>query len=138
MNTYQIINTTNTLTKRDVNHNKTVVVTYVDNMTEKQVTLKPGEVIYLKTSSLPISVHKLRLNGLIIVNDWDNVNIAKKPTKKVSIQKIKKDITKQIDEKKNLKQKSSSVVKEKSVVDKTTSPSVVKGMFVDDKTTPSE
>ncbi len=120
MNTYQIINITNTLTKRDINYNKTVVVTYVDNMTEKLVTLKPGEVIYLKTSSLPISVHRLRLNGLIIVNDWDNVNISKKPTKKEPIQKIKKVLTKQVDEKKNPKQKSLSVVKGKSVDDKTT------------------
>jgi len=91
MNTYKITSNTNFLAKRDVKFNSTLNIDYIDNRTKKYVSLKAGETIFLTIQSLPLSIHKLRIRGMIIV---DVVNIPK-PTKLdgvITIKPTKKDV----------------------------------------------
>lgn len=67
MNTYKITNLTNDAGKRDPKFNSTLDIDYVDAMMKKTVKVKPGESIYLQISTLPLSVHRLRVKGLISV-----------------------------------------------------------------------
>jgi len=67
MNTYKITNLTNQAGKRDVKYNSTLDIVYVDSMMKKTVKIKPGETVYLTISSLPLSVHRLRVKKLISV-----------------------------------------------------------------------
>ena len=67
MNTYKITNLTNTAGKRDPKFNSTLDIDYVDAMMKKTVKVKPGEAIFLQISTLPLSVHRLRVKGLISV-----------------------------------------------------------------------
>ena len=67
MNTYRITNLTNTAGKRDFRFNSSLDIEYVDNMIKKTVSVKPGASLYLTVSSLPMSVHKLRVKNLISV-----------------------------------------------------------------------
>jgi len=86
MNTYKITNLTNTAGKRDPKFNSTLDVDYVDAMMKKSVQVKPGESIYLQISTLPLSVHRLRVKGLISVveigqSELKNTMEASKPRK---------------------------------------------------------
>ncbi|MFW6219958.1 MAG: hypothetical protein ACOC33_03885 [bacterium] len=67
MNTFKITNITHTLGKRDINYNMTLNVDYNDNMMKKTIELKPSGVLYLTVKSLPVSLHKFRIKGLISV-----------------------------------------------------------------------
>jgi hypothetical protein len=67
MNTYKITNLTNTAGKRDPYFNSVLNISYVDAMMKKNLTIKPGETIYLQISTLPLSVHRLRVKKLISV-----------------------------------------------------------------------
>jgi len=67
MNTYKITNLTNTAGKRDPKFNSTLDIDYVDAMMKKTVKVNPGESIFLQISTLPLSVHRLRVKGLISV-----------------------------------------------------------------------
>ena len=67
MNTYKITNLTNTAGKRDPKFNATLDIDYVDAMMKKTVRVKPGETIFLQISTLPLSVHRLRVKKLISV-----------------------------------------------------------------------
>jgi hypothetical protein len=67
MNTYKITNVTNTAGKRDPMFNSVLNIDYVDAMMKKTITIKPGEMIYLQISTLPLSVHRLRVKKLINV-----------------------------------------------------------------------
>lgn len=67
MNTYKITNLTNTAGKRDPKFNTTLDIDYVEMMMKKTVKVKPGETTYLQISKLPLSVHRLRVKGLISV-----------------------------------------------------------------------
>ena len=64
---YKITNLTNLAGKREANYNSTLGVDYVDAMVKKTIQIKPGETAFLQISSLPISVHKLRVKKLISV-----------------------------------------------------------------------
>lgn len=77
MNTYKIKNITDKLGKRDVNHNSTLKIFYVDEMEKKTINLKPKETIYYRTNSLPLSIHKLRIKGLVSVEDINEKQIDK-------------------------------------------------------------
>lgn len=92
MNTYKITNLTNTAGKRDPHFNSVLNIDYVDAMMKKTVTVKPGETIYLQISTLPLSVHRLRVKKLISVveisrselkNAIDASNKVRKPKKEV-------------------------------------------------------
>lgn len=67
MNTYKITNLTNTAGKRDPKFNSTLDIEYVDAMMKKTLKVKPGESVYLQIHTLPLSVHRLRVKGLISV-----------------------------------------------------------------------
>lgn len=67
MNTFKITNITNTLGKREYRYNSIIEFDYVDNMMNKKISIKPGDITYLTISSLPLSVHRLRINKLITV-----------------------------------------------------------------------
>ena len=67
MGNYRITNLTDTLSKRDVNYMKPVSIGYIEMMIRKSISIKPGDTIYFTIPSLHISVHKLRMGGLISV-----------------------------------------------------------------------
>lgn len=69
MNTYKITNITNLAGKRDFKFNSDLNVEFVDNMVKKNVIIKPNESVYLSVSSLPLSVHRLRVKGLVTVTE---------------------------------------------------------------------
>jgi hypothetical protein len=90
MNTYKITNLTNTAGKRDPKFNATLDLDYVDAMMKKTVKVKPGETIFLQISTLPLSIHRLRVKGLISVvevgpselkNTMEATNKLRKPKK---------------------------------------------------------
>lgn len=75
MNTYKIENITNLLDKRNVYYNTNVEIKFVVDMIYKTVSLKPGKSLYMNIEKLPLSIHQLRINGLINVirmNDLDS------------------------------------------------------------------
>ena len=67
MANYKITNITNTAGKRELGFNSILNIEYVDSMMKKTVKVKPGEVVFLKIHSLPLSVRKLRVKKLISV-----------------------------------------------------------------------
>ena len=80
MTHYKITNLTNTVGKRDLKYNTTLGIDYVDAMQKKKIEIKPGETVYLTIASLPLSVHKLRVNKLISVieiSDTELRNMSK-------------------------------------------------------------
>jgi len=72
MTNYKITNLTNTAGKRDMKFNTTLNIEYVDEMKKKTINVKPGETVYLQISSLPLSVHRLRVKKLISVVEVSN------------------------------------------------------------------
>lgn len=73
MSTYKITNVTNLAGKRDFKSNSTLDIEYIDEMMKKTVKVKPGDSVYLTVSTLPLSVHRLRVKKLITVTE---VNLA--------------------------------------------------------------
>ena len=69
MNIYEITNITDRLGKRDANFNKTLKISYIDNMFEKTFNLKPNEIIYFQIDSLPLSVRKYKVKNLVSVRE---------------------------------------------------------------------
>ena len=69
MSIFKITSLTNSGNKRESKYNTSLNIDYIDNMQKKTIVLKPGGVIYLSISSLPISIHKLRVRNLIIVDE---------------------------------------------------------------------
>jgi len=67
MTNYKITNLTDTLAKRSARHDAILNIDYVDEMTKKSIKIKPGETVFLKINSLPLSVHRLRVKKLISV-----------------------------------------------------------------------
>jgi len=74
MSTFKIINITNLASKRDFKYNSILDIDYVDKMTKKIISIKPGDTAYLTIPSLPLSVHRLRVKNLITV---DSIEFAK-------------------------------------------------------------
>lgn len=109
MNTYKITNITNLIGKRDVKFNSTLDITYVDSMIEKTIKIKPDETIYLQISSLPLSVHRLRVKKLISVVEISD-NQFKRRLEIITPQPVKTEV---IDESK--KSDSITSVKKKEV-----------------------
>jgi len=77
MSTYKITNITNTAGKRDFKFNSELSIDYVDNMVKKVIAIKPGNSIYLNVQSLPLSVHRLRVKGLITVTEVSPAELTK-------------------------------------------------------------
>lgn len=64
---YKLLNTTFKLNKRDENYNKTLYFDYVDGFEKKTITIRPSQLIYIEFKNLPISLHRLRMQGLVSV-----------------------------------------------------------------------
>jgi len=94
MKTYKIKNITNNFNKRDINYNSTLNIDYINGMTKKTIKLKPDNEFYLKVLSLPVSIHLLRLKGLIIVEEVNDKKIDKLLNKK-----IKKNVSEKTEKK---------------------------------------
>ncbi len=69
MSTYKITNVTNLAGKRDHKYNSILDIDYVDGMMKKTAKVKPGDSLYLTVSTLPLSVHRLRVKKLITVTE---------------------------------------------------------------------
>ena len=81
MHTYKITNVTNLAGKRDSMYNRVVDIEYIDNRMKKLINLKAGDTVYLTVNSLPLSIHRLRMKGLILIDEV-NQSEATKSTKK--------------------------------------------------------
>ena len=91
MNTYKITNITNLLAKRNRKFNTTIAIEYIDKMTKKIINIIPNNSVYLTVSTLPLSIHRLRIKNLIIVNEVAPAELAKTiKTNKVKTPKIAK------------------------------------------------
>ena len=78
MSTYKLTNITNLAGKRDFKYNSELDITVVDGMVKNTMKLKPGDTVYLTVSSLPLSVHRLRVKGLVTVVEISPSDIPKK------------------------------------------------------------
>lgn len=67
MSTFKITNITNLLGKRKPKYNTIIEIDYIDGMVKKIMKIKPGDTIFFTSSSLPLSVRRLRLKNLIAV-----------------------------------------------------------------------
>lgn len=77
MSTYKITNISQLAGKRDAKYNSTIDIEYVDEMVKKTINIKPNETIYLTVSSLPLSVHRLRIKNLITVSEISTSELNK-------------------------------------------------------------
>lgn len=87
MANYKILNITDQTGKRDRHHNLTLDVDFVVGMIGEKKKIRPGEFIIIKSQKLPLSVHKLRLEGLVSVTEISDKEINSiekniKPSKK--------------------------------------------------------
>lgn len=94
MKTFRITNITNLLGKRSFKQNSELEVEYVDGMIKKTLKIKPQETIYLSLSSLPLSIHRLRIKGLVTVSE-----VSAKELKAVMAANKRKDIETNAEEK---------------------------------------
>lgn len=99
MNTYKITNITNLVGKRDPKFNSVANIEYVDNRTKKVIALKAGDSVFLTVSSLPLSVHRLRIKKLIDIVEISAAELQKnmqKPKSKTKLEPkvIKKSVAK--------------------------------------------
>jgi hypothetical protein len=88
MATYRITNITNSIGKRDFKYNSPLDINYVDGMMKKTVKVKPGDSVYLTIQTLPLSIHRLRVKGLITVIEVTSAELnveMKKVAKPVSV-----------------------------------------------------
>lgn len=77
MNTYKITNITNLVGKRDVKFNSNIDIEYIDNMSKKIITVKPGDTIFLTIPTLPISIQRLRIKNMVTVVEITQTELNK-------------------------------------------------------------
>lgn len=90
MSTYKITNVTNALGKREFKHNSVLDVDYIDSMVKKVIKIKPGDSVFLTINKLPMSLHKLRVKGLVTVVEIgasEFAGLTKNATPKPKIEK---------------------------------------------------
>lgn len=101
MSTYKLTNTTNLAGKRDFKYNSVLDITVVEGMVKNTMKLKPGDTVYLTVASLPLSVHRLRVKGLVTVVEVSPSDVPKKAKpQKTPIKPKAKAVEKKVDEKK--------------------------------------
>lgn len=120
MSTYKITNITHLAGKRDFKHNSVLDITVVNGMIKDTMKLKPDDSVYLTVNSLPLSVHRLRVKGLVTVVEVSPSDIPKK--RKASKSKAQKN-TEAVESKKTVTPKKSTS-KKRSTTKKTTSEKV--------------
>jgi len=94
MSTYKITNITNLAGKRDFKFNSELDIEYVDNMTKKTLKVKPGSFVYLTISTLPLSVHRLRVKNLVAVEEVSAIELAQLMKPLQPKLKVKKETSK--------------------------------------------
>ena len=105
MSTFKITNITNLIGKRGFKHNSVVEAEYVDGMVKKTLKIKPQETVYITLSSLPLSIHRLRIKGLVTVTE-----MSKKEIKELLAAEKQKENAKKTDTpKKTTKKKTTSL-----------------------------
>jgi hypothetical protein len=115
MKYFKIKNLTNTFNKRDVRANTVLNITYVDSMVKKIRVIYPNETLFLELSALPLSIHKMRINGLIAVSEISKDEFLmeqKKSTQKKTNTKVEKKVEKK-EVKKNTKSTGRKYTKKK-------------------------
>ena len=103
MNTYKITNITDNFPKRNPKYNTNVYIHYPNGIMKKTYILKPKETFYLTIDNLPISLHKERMCGTVIINSLSEKEAAREinpPTKKSNEKKNKKSDDKPSNKKK--------------------------------------
>lgn len=105
MSTFKITNRTSTRAKRDVNYNSILDIDFIDEMERKVIGLKPDETIYFTAKSLPLSLHKLRIKGLVSVVEISDSQLSKlqRPKKPQVVQETPKAKKKVIQKEKTKK-----------------------------------
>lgn len=78
MGYFQITNITNDLGKRHIKVNTTQYVDMKNNFKEDRLPIAPGGEIFIESTHLPISVHKLRSEGLVSVVELDKNTYERK------------------------------------------------------------
>ena len=73
MGMYKITNITNVVGKRDVNYNSILNIELIENMKKKIIKLKPEDSVVISVLRLPISIHALRIKGLVSVVEVEGV-----------------------------------------------------------------
>jgi hypothetical protein len=119
MSTYKITNITDKLHKRDVHFKTPVKIQYIDNRMKKVSEVKTGESLFLTVDTLPLSIHRLRVKGLVDVVDASVAEIKKmkapaSPKKKVAPKAKKEAEPKKTETKKASTSKSSTAKKRTS------------------------
>jgi len=109
MKYFKIKNLTNTLKKRNARANIVLEITYIDNMVKKSKKIHPDEVLFLQLISLPLSIHKMRINGLIAVNEISRDEFLMEQKKSV-VKKIEPEMKKLIEESK-IKEDNKPIIK---------------------------
>lgn len=69
MKYFKIKNLTNTFKKRDARANTALDITYIDKMVKKNKKIFPDEILFLELLALPLSIHRMRINGLVTVSE---------------------------------------------------------------------
>jgi len=107
MNTYKITNTTHLLGKRDFKANSILDIEYINGLMKQNIKLKPNESVYITINSLPISIHKLRVNGLVTVMEVSQEELNESILKSTPKPKVKQESNETGDEdkKNNLSKK---------------------------------
>ncbi|MFW6247138.1 MAG: hypothetical protein ACOC22_03150 [bacterium] len=96
MKYFKIKNLTNTLKKRYVRSNTALDIIYVDGMIKKTKKIFPDQTIFLELTTLPLSIHKMRVNGLVAVSEISREEFlfeVNKPVEKKVVKKEEKKIT---------------------------------------------
>lgn len=90
MTYYKIKNLTANLPKRHLHKDETLNIEYKFGFTKKTYNLKPNVTIYVSAPSLPISLHKLRMQSLVSIVEISENSFLKlqNPTKNNSETKI--------------------------------------------------
>jgi hypothetical protein len=88
MGHYKIKNMTALLPKRDANKNKMVVFDYSSGFETKTCEIPVGGEVFIECNNLPISVHKLRINKHVSVNEISKNNFLKKQAVKPKINDV--------------------------------------------------
>jgi hypothetical protein len=98
MGYFQIKNITPELGKRHIKVNSTQYVDMKSNFAENRVAIAPGAEIFIESTHLPISVHKLRSEGLVSVVELDKNTYEKKRANAQSIQVVdNKSVEEEVD-----------------------------------------
>jgi hypothetical protein len=115
MNTYKITNITNQLHKRDINFKTPVKIEYIDDRKKKVTEVKTGENLFLTVATLPLSIHRLRIKGLINISEASVADLKKiNPPEKKTVKKTKTEKPKSLTTKSSNTESDTDEVKKSS------------------------